>query len=625
MANWNLPTTSSLYTGLVDGLKDRDLDLAKMFSVLPTNPVTDMIRWSSSANRFDIYNGVSWVELASTYSINVTNLNGQLASFYQNAGNLDAGILLGARFNDTSHGARGGGTTHSAVVAAGASGFITGADKTKLDNIETAATADQTGAEIKTAYQAELNAFTDALFTKLSNIETAATADQSNSEIKTAYEVNANTNALTDILLTKLNAIESNATADQSSLEIKTAYELNANTNAFIDAEKTKLGTVETNADVTTTTNVRASGALMDDEINSNLKSFVLPASTTISAFGRTLIDDAAASNARTTLGLGALSILSSVGSAQIQTDAVGASEIAAGAVGQSEIATDGVGQSEIAANSVGQSEIKTTYQEVSFNNGNTGTTNGIYFTATGGAYCMGHQVRANVAQGVNDFIAFKRRGESPSTTDIARWIFEVTTDVSGGYIGYGRLHYINSSPPYDLGFGDIPLFVFIKRNKITKDIIAVSLSVDAPWHYNGKTDITPSSYDKDGTVYKDFSQFELDLIGQGKTLKNELRGTGRAAALDNLNASPTIRIELVQAMKNIDMPDIPQPFNDITNNEEVIVLNPQSNTCIDLLTLYKQGESIAEIIHEGGVIIGNIPMIRGFDPSVQCFDVNWA
>jgi len=61
------------------------------------------------------------------------------------------------------------------------------ADGTKLDGIESGATADQTGAEIKTAYEAEsdTNAFTDALLTKLNGIETSATADQSASEILT--------------------------------------------------------------------------------------------------------------------------------------------------------------------------------------------------------------------------------------------------------------------------------------------------------------------------------------------------------------------------------------------------------------------------------------------------------
>lgn len=50
------------------------------------------------------------------------------------------------------------------------------ADGTKLDNIEDNATADQTGAQIKTAYEAEANtnAFTDAEKTKLSGIETGA-------------------------------------------------------------------------------------------------------------------------------------------------------------------------------------------------------------------------------------------------------------------------------------------------------------------------------------------------------------------------------------------------------------------------------------------------------------------
>lgn len=70
-----------------------------------------------------------------------------------------------------------------------AEGAFVDGDKTKLDGIETAATADQTGAEIKTAYEAEANtnAFTDAEKTKLAGIETAATADQSNAEIETAY------------------------------------------------------------------------------------------------------------------------------------------------------------------------------------------------------------------------------------------------------------------------------------------------------------------------------------------------------------------------------------------------------------------------------------------------------
>ena len=50
------------------------------------------------------------------------------------------------------------------------------ADKTKLDGIETGATADQTGAEIKSLYEAEAdtNAFTDSLLNKLINIASGA-------------------------------------------------------------------------------------------------------------------------------------------------------------------------------------------------------------------------------------------------------------------------------------------------------------------------------------------------------------------------------------------------------------------------------------------------------------------
>ena len=93
----------------------------------------------------------------------------------------------------------------------------------KLNGIEEGATADQTDAEIKTAYEnnADTNAFTDALLSKLNGIEAGATGDQTNAEIRAAVEAASDSNVFTDADHTKLNNIEDNATADQTVSEIK--------------------------------------------------------------------------------------------------------------------------------------------------------------------------------------------------------------------------------------------------------------------------------------------------------------------------------------------------------------------------------------------------------------------
>jgi len=79
----------------------------------------------------------------------------------------------------------------------------------------------------------------------------------------------------------KLNGIEASATADQTNAEIRAAVEAATDSNVFTDADHTKLNAID--ADVTTLS---------------------LPASTTISTFAQTFLDDANAAAVKSTLGI---------------------------------------------------------------------------------------------------------------------------------------------------------------------------------------------------------------------------------------------------------------------------------------------------------------------------------
>lgn len=57
------------------------------------------------------------------------------------AGDLKIGTLVAGATGDSSHGTRAGGTLHANAVSEGAAGFMTGADKKRLDDMETAAEA----------------------------------------------------------------------------------------------------------------------------------------------------------------------------------------------------------------------------------------------------------------------------------------------------------------------------------------------------------------------------------------------------------------------------------------------------------------------------------------------------
>ena len=176
-------------------------------------------------------------------------------------------------------------------------------DGAKLDLIEASATADQTGAQIKAAYEAESSAFTDAQFTKLAAIEASA-------DVTDATNVNAagavmNTDASTasmSFTIDEDNMASDSATKLPSQQSVKayvdaevakydnlselggtmddisngSTYEKTANN--LTDALLSKLNAIEAAADVTDATNVEAAGAVMESGATASAK---IPSGTT--------------------------------------------------------------------------------------------------------------------------------------------------------------------------------------------------------------------------------------------------------------------------------------------------------------------------------------------------------
>lgn len=72
MADWNLPVLTSAYSDWLAFLKARDLDTAKMFiGVTITNPVADMVQFSTTNHRWERYNGSSWAKLDTAFALDL--------------------------------------------------------------------------------------------------------------------------------------------------------------------------------------------------------------------------------------------------------------------------------------------------------------------------------------------------------------------------------------------------------------------------------------------------------------------------------------------------------------------------------------------------------------------------
>ena len=141
---------------------------------------------------------------------------------------------LDLKADDSDLTAHTGNTSNPHVVTKAQVGLTSANDTSDAD--KPVSTAQQTAINLKQNILAE-GAFTNGDKTKLDGIETGATADQdlSNLQVKPSEGAFANGDK------TKLDGIETGATGDQTDAEIRAAIAAATDSNAYTDAEKIKL------------------------------------------------------------------------------------------------------------------------------------------------------------------------------------------------------------------------------------------------------------------------------------------------------------------------------------------------------------------------------------------------
>ena len=266
-------------------------------------------------------------------------------------------------------------------------------------------------------------------------------------------------------------------------------------------------------------------------------------------------------------------------------------------------VADGTITQPKIAGGAVGQAQLKTTTASgsLNLNNGVSGN-----YTLTGGAYSWW------------------------TAGSTGQWDFE-NGDTAAGVLGVGNFgagnstfyvdeRYVQASPPWNLGNGDIALFIF---GLMASDgtLRSVSVAPDPVWGNNGPTNIQPERWQG----LRAFRRYpEIEGLAVQDAFKN------RAVLQRFLALQSPIDVfwrEVTMSVKNADMPLFPHPWigNDLTDLTPILIA--PTSALIDRLALLHADQGAREIrrlIEAGYLDIGNTPLALNAPPGVMPVAASW-
>jgi hypothetical protein len=272
-------------------------------------------------------------------------------------------------------------------------------------------------------------------------------------------------------------------------------------------------------------------------------------------------------------------------------------------------------------ANSVGQSQLKSTTATQSVSVPKQSCRN---IVPTGGTYSFYH-----IPYGGSD--------------QYGTWYASDYCNTSTG-MGFGNANqatrtcyltsrYIQASPPYNLGDGDIPLFVYVLIDNTTLAVEGVSVATDPHWAYNGDNLLVPDRIDPITKIkYKNVPQFVAEGIDLAAELKSN-DSVRRNIAIDMMTNKIITEVEIDHAYQNKNMNVAPHCWdeNDLAG-KTVALLDPSSEMMLELYEIHKQDGyvgheegSIVKLIEDGYIVFDTTPLTRTMPIGVVALSCRWS
>lgn len=186
---------------------------------------------------------------------------------------------------------------------------------------------------------------------------------------------------------------------------------------------------------------------------------------------------------------------------------------------------------------------------------------------------------------------------------------------------GYLYSRYIQASPPYNLGYGEIPRFNLALLDKNTMEVLGTYSAEDPPWAYHGPHNLHPV----DGPLLRSVELWGVDIAAalagpqKAATLQKlkQMRDTkGNPKALRACRKDHAFSIE----DKNIDMDVVPHLFSNYDPAKHVVImLDPLSKEAEEIAL----GEeftgpeySVSNLLHDGYIDISNEELAVNRSPA---------